>query len=87
MGALLSYRLPPFIALNEPETSLHPSLLPAGLASSSKPPNAPRSGSSPIRELADALAAESGVLPREVIRKDGATWLEGLTQLGEFDDD
>src|SRR5690606_15390901 len=29
MGALLSYRLPPFIALNEPEASLHPSLLPA----------------------------------------------------------
>src|SRR5690606_24290610 len=24
MGALLAYRLPPFIALNEPETSLHP---------------------------------------------------------------
>ena len=27
-GALLSYRLPPFIALNEPENSLHPNLLP-----------------------------------------------------------
>src|SRR6202163_3684275 len=26
-GALLAYRLPGFIALNEPETSLHPDLL------------------------------------------------------------
>src|SRR5580658_3132033 len=26
-GALLAYRLPPFVALNEPETSLHPDLL------------------------------------------------------------
>jgi predicted ATPase len=29
LGALLAYRLPPFIALNEPEASLHPDLLPA----------------------------------------------------------
>ena len=28
-GALLAYRLPPFIALNEPEASLHPDLTPA----------------------------------------------------------
>ena len=27
VGALLGYRLPAFIALNEPETSLHPELL------------------------------------------------------------
>ncbi len=27
MGALLGYRLPAFIALNEPEASLHPDLL------------------------------------------------------------
>ncbi|KQU22461.1 hypothetical protein ASG63_22340 [Methylobacterium sp. Leaf94] len=26
-GALLAYRLPPFMALNEPETNLHPDLL------------------------------------------------------------
>ncbi len=29
VGALCSYRLPEFIALNEPETSLHPDLIPA----------------------------------------------------------
>jgi predicted ATPase len=29
VGALCSYRLPDFIALNEPETSLHPDLIPA----------------------------------------------------------
>jgi hypothetical protein len=37
--------------------------------------------------LADAIAGESGSTPRQVIRRDGATWLEGLTQFGEFDDD
>src|SRR5690606_3118392 len=37
--------------------------------------------------LADAIAEESGVTPRTVIRRDGATWLEGLTQFGTFEDD
>jgi len=88
MGALLSYRLPPFIALNEPETSLHPELLPALARVIAKA--AERSQIWVVthsRELADALSQEAGALPREVIRKDGATWLEGLTQIGEFDDD
>lgn len=88
MGALLAYRLPPFIALNEPETSLHPALLPAlarlivraaertqvWVVTHSQP-------------LADAIAEESGILPRQVIRRDGATWLDGLTLAGDFDDD
>ena len=39
------------------------------------------------RDLADAVAAESGVLPREVTRDDDGTWLEGLGNLGEFTDD
>lgn len=88
MGALLSYRLPPFIALNEPETSLHPELLPALARAIAKA--AERSQIWVVthsRELADALAQEAGALPRQVIRRDGATWLEGLTQFGEFDDD
>ena len=88
MGALLSYRLPPFIALNEPETSLHPDLLPAlakiiGRAAArtqiwvvthSEP-------------LADALAAETGVVVRRVIRREGNTWIEGLTQFASFEDE
>lgn len=87
-GALLSYRLPPFIALNEPENSLHPSLLPvlARLIVTA----AERSQVWVVthsRELADAIAAESGTLPREVTRDDDGTWIEGLSQIGEFVDE
>lgn len=87
-GALLSYRLPPFIALNEPETSLHPSLLPILARMVVKA--AERSQIWVVthdRELANAIADGSGVLPREVIRGDDGTWLEGLGQLGEFTDE
>ena len=86
-GALLSYRLPPFIALNEPENSLHPSLLPMLARLIVKA--AERSQVWVVthaRDLADAIAAESGVLPREVTRDDNGTWLEGLNAIGEFDD-
>ena len=88
MGALLSYRLPPLIALNEPETSLHPDLLPPLARIIAKA--AQRTQVWVVthsRILADALAAETGVLPRDVIRKDGATWLDGLNQFGMFVDD
>ena len=87
-GALLAYRLPPFIALNEPETSLHPRLLPplarliARAAERTQLWIVTHS-----RELADAIAEETGILPREVIRKDGATWLEGLSLVGTFADE
>ena len=88
MGALLAYRLPPFVALNEPEASLHPDLLPhlAGLIVKA----AARTQIWVVthsRILADAIAQQSGVIPRDVIRKNGATWLDGLTQFGEFEDD
>jgi len=88
MGALLSYRLPPFIALNEPEASLHPRLLPVLARVIVKA--AERSQVWVVthaRELADAIAAESGIIAREVIRTDEGTWLEGLNGLGLFDDD
>jgi len=88
MGALLSYRLPPFIALNEPETSLHPDLLPALAKVIGKA--AERTQVWVVthsRTLADSLAEETGVLPRTVVRKDGATWLEGLTRFVGFEDD
>ncbi len=88
MGALLSYRLPPFIALNEPETSLHPTLLPALAATIVKA--AERTQVWVVthsRELADAIAEQSGAVPREVIRREGATWIEGLNHLGNFPDE
>lgn len=87
-GALLSYRLPPLIALNEPETSLHPSLLPILARLIVKA--AERSQIWVVthdRELAGAIAEQSGSLPREVIRNDDGTWIDGLNMLGEFADD
>jgi predicted ATPase len=87
-GALLAYRLPPFIALNEPETSLHPRLLPALARLIARA--AERTQIWVVthsRALADAIADETGILPREVIRRDGATWLEGLGLVGTFADD
>lgn len=87
-GALLSYRLPQFIALNEPENSLHPSLLPTLARMIVKA--AERAQVWVVThstELADAIAAESGILPRRVIRNDDGTWLEGLSQFGDFTDD
>jgi predicted ATPase len=87
MGSLLSYRAPPFIALNEPEASLHPTLLPALAKAIARA--AERTQVWVVthsQELADAISDETGVFPREVVRRDGVTWLEGLTTLGEFDD-
>ncbi|WP_428669567.1 AAA family ATPase [Reyranella sp.] len=87
-GALLSLRLPSFIALNEPESSLHPDLL---------DPLARLIGKASERtqlwlvthseRLAGALEKHGGVLPRTVIKKDGETWIEGLKQIGRFDDE
>lgn len=87
-GALMAYRLPPFIALNEPETSLHPSLLPllarmiVGAAGRSQVWVVTHS-----QELAAVIADLSGVVPRTVIRTDEGTWLEGLSQVGHFPDE
>jgi len=88
MGALLAYRLPPLIALNEPEASLHPELMPALARIIAKA--AERTQVWVVthsRILADALAAETGVMPREVVRKDGGTWLAGLGNFGAFVDE
>jgi predicted ATPase len=88
MGALLSYRLPPLIALNEPETSLHPDLLPALariIARAAK--RAQVWVVTHSTALADAIAAETGVLARNVVRREGGTWIEGLSQIGTFRDD
>ena len=84
-GALLAYRLPAFIALNEPETSLHPDLLDplARLIARS----AERSQIWLVthsRILAAALAEHGAIAPRIVIRRDGETWMEGLRLLGDF---
>ena len=87
-GALLSYRKPRFIALNEPETSLHPDMLPA-LADMI----AQASSDSQIWIVthSELLAAEiqkrCGTRPKRVIRNDGATWIEGMRLTGVIDED
>src|SRR5262245_47326979 len=78
-GALLGYRLPAFIALNEPETSLHPELLEplARLIMHA-------AGRTQIwvvthsERLAKAFADAGAVAPRTVIKRNGETWIEGL---------
>lgn len=85
-AALLSYRRPPFIALNEPEASLHPDMLPAlaGMIANA-------SADSQIwvvthsQALADAISERCGVRSKTVIRRDGATWIEGMTLTGRMD--
>jgi len=87
-GALLSYRRPRFIALNEPETSLHPDMLPAlaGMIASA-------SADSQIWIVthSEILAAEiqkrCGTRPKRVIRNDGATWIEGMRLTGMMDEE
>ncbi|MBJ7578859.1 AAA family ATPase [Devosia sp. MC532] len=88
LGALLSYRPAPFIALNEPEASLHPDLLPAlaqAIARASERTQVWVVTHS--QALARALEDATGVAPRTVIRRKGSTWLEGLSDMGFFPDD
>lgn len=87
-GALLAYRLPPFLALNEPETSLHPDLMEplarmiARAAQRSQVWLVTHS-----ERLAAAVAACGGVRPRVVLKREGATWIEGLRLAGDFSQD
>lgn len=88
LGALLSYRLPPLIALNEPEASLHPDLLPALARAIAKA--ATRTQIWVVthsQALAGAITEETGIAPMTVIRKEGGAWIEGLSELGLFPDD
>lgn len=87
-GALLGYRLPPLVALNEPETSLHPDLLPALgrlIARAAERTQVWVVTHSQI--LADALEDASGVRPRRVYKQDGETLIKGISRLGVMDDD
>ena len=87
-GALLSYRAPPLIALNEPEASLHPDMLPpladmiARAAATSQIWIVTHSD-----VLAREIEARCGVRAKRVVRENGATWIEGMRLTGEMDDD
>lgn len=87
-GALLAYRLPPFIALNEPEASLHPDLMEplAGMVVNA----AKRSQVWLVthsERLAQAVTAAGGAKVRTVVKTDGATTIESLKAWGEFEDE
>jgi predicted ATPase len=87
-GALLSYRKLRFIALNEPETSLHPDMLPAladMIATASVDSQIWIVTHSEI--LAEAIRERCGVRPKRVVRDDGATWIEGMRLTGMMDDE
>lgn len=88
VGALLSLRLPSFIALNEPESSLHPDLLEPLARLIAKAAERTQVWLVTHSErLAAALEKHGGVTPRTVIKKDGETWIEGLKQIGRFNDE
>lgn len=87
-GALMAYRLPPFIALNEPESSLHPDLMePLGRLVAQAAERTQVWLVTHSERLADAIAKTGAGEIRTVRKKDGATTIDGLTILGTFRDD
>jgi predicted ATPase len=85
LGALMGYRLPSMIALNEPEASLHPSLLPALARLIARSAGRSRLWIVTHSEvLADAIAEETGKRARRVVKVGGATSIEGLMLSGEY---
>ena len=85
-GALLGYRLPAFIALNEPETSLHPELLePLARMIIRAAERTQIWVVTHSERLAKAFADGGAVAPRTVIKRDGETWIEGLQLGGDFE--
>ena len=87
-GALMAYRLPPFIALNEPESSLHPDLMEPLARLIAKAAERTQVWLFTHSErLAAAIARTGAGAIRTVTKRDGATTIEGLTRLGTFRDD
>ena len=88
VGALLALRLPAFVALNEPESSLHPDLLEPLARLIVKASERTQIWLVTHSErLAAALAKYGNVRPRAVIKKEGETWIERLKQIGKFEDE
>lgn len=87
LAVFMGYRLPPFIALNEPESSLHPSLLaPLARLIAKASRRADIWIVTHSEHLMEALRSESSVPLRRVIKAKGATTIEGLSLGGEFRD-
>jgi predicted ATPase len=88
-GALLAYRLPPFIALNEPETSLHPDLMAplAGLIARAAQRTQVWLVTHSTRLAEAVTAAGAGKVRRVVKDEEGATRIVGLKRWGEFEEE
>jgi predicted ATPase len=87
-GMLLAYRLPAFIALNEPETSLHPELLTALARMIVRAAERTQIWLVTHSEkLAAALTEHGKIKPRTVVKRDGETRIEGLRIGGDFAED
>lgn len=87
-GALMAYRLPPFIALNEPEASLHPDLMaPLGRLVAQAAERTQVWLVTHSERLADAIRTSGAGQIRTVVKTAGATTIEGLTMLGTFRDE
>ncbi|SFZ83128.1 Predicted ATPase [Devosia enhydra] len=88
-GALLSYRPPPLLVLNEPEASLHPDIVPAigaMVAEAARTSQIIVVTHSTI--LADAIAEATGARPMRLLRDGNGTEVEGYNALmGRFDDE
>jgi len=86
-GALLAYRLPPFIALNEPEASLHEDLMePLAKLVVRAAERTQIWLVTHSARLADAVTTAGIGKVREVIKRDGATQIKGLKPWGEYED-
>jgi predicted ATPase len=85
LGALMGYRLPSLVALNEPEASLHPGLLPPLARLIARAAFKTRLWIVTHSEaLADAIREETGKPARRVIKENGATSVEGLKLTGGY---
>jgi predicted ATPase len=83
LGALMGYRLPSLIALNEPEASLHPSLLPALARMIARAAQSTRLWIVTHSEaLAAAIQDETSRRPVRVVKSAGATLIDGLSATG-----
>ncbi len=87
-GALMAYRLPPFIALNEPESSLHPDLMePLGRMIAAASARTQIWLVTHSERLAEVIRQTGAGAVRMVVKREGATTIEGLTLLGTFRED
>ena len=87
-GALLAYRPPAFIALNEPESSLHPELLaPLARLIVAAATRTQVWLVTHSETLAEAIRKFGGPKAHTVVKREGATWIEGLKLFGAFEDE